>query len=570
MKKKLLILLLLLLSTLSYSSEINGSIFLDNTSDHSGIIIKFNPVSPSAVYTDGTSNANGLYNITVINGIYNISFEKNGYQTYTLNNQFISTNTTLANVTLNSNITVNVSGNVSGNWTNTNTYIVNGDITIPVGQTLNIEQGTKIKFNGYYSLIVNGTLNAIGNGNNYIKFTSNSTSPTNKDWNQILINSSSNSSQLKYCIVEYGKKDNDDNIGIVHILGKIDIENCIIQYSEETGISVRGNVSGINILKNKISNCSYGMSIGSGTSVIVDGNEVSNINLIGMSIGLNSASTIVQNNRISNCGYYGIQSWSDILINNNILFNIGSNISHYAIIIVGGKPLIKNNTILSNAGGIGIYSSDFFSPNPIINSNIIINSTYYGIKSEGVPMPSLVKYNLFYNNGLGTGNNLPIGVGTVVTTNNNGINSDTYYNIFSSPNLASVNSSDSNFCELNSNSVAINAGDPNIINNFNSSKIDIGAKESSEKLSVNKFSNNDFTIFPNPVINQVKIQAKNTQLFNKLILNNINGQIIKEIKLENSINEYTLENLSDLKSGVYILSIYDEFEKSQQIKLLKK
>ena len=570
MKKKLLILLLLLLSTFSYSSEINGSIFLDNTSDHSGIIIKFNPVSPSAVYTDGTSNANGLYNITVINGIYNISFEKNGYQTYSLSNQFISTNTTLSNVTLNSNIAVNVSGNVSGNWTNTNTYIVNDDITIPVGQTLNIEQGTKIKFNGYYSLIVNGTLNAIGNENNYIKFTSNSTSPTNKDWNQILINSSSTSSQLKYCIIEYGKKDNSDNIGIVHILGKIDIENCIIQYSEETGISVRGNVSGINILKNKISNCSYGMSIGSDTSVTVDGNEVSNINLVGMRVDF-SNSTILRNNKVSNCGYYGIQSWSNtILINNNILFNIGSNISHYAIMIVGGQPIIRNNTILSNAGGIGIYDSDFFNPNPIVNSNIIINNTNYGIRSEGTPIPALVTYNLFYNNGLGTGNKLPIGVGTVVTTNNNGINSDTYYNIFSSPDLVSINSSDSFFCELNSNSYAINAGDPNIKNNFNSSKIDIGAKESSEKLSINKFSNDDFTIFPNPIINQVKIQAKNIQLFNKLILNNINGQIVKEYKLENSVNEYTLENLNDLKSGIYILSIYDEFEKSQQIKLLKK
>lgn len=175
-----------------------------------------------------------------------------------------------------------------------------------------------------------------------------------------------------------------------------------------------------------------------------------------------------------------------------------------------------------------------------------------------------------YNNTKGIGNNnLPLGVGTVITTNSNGTNSDTYYNIFSSPNLASENSSDTIFCELNSNSVAINAGDPSIKNNFNASKIDIGAKESSEKLSINEFLNNNFTIFPNPVNNQVNIQAKNTQSFNKLILNNINGQIIKEIKLENSVNEYTLENLNDLKSGVYILSIYDKFEKTQQIKLLK-
>lgn len=567
--KKTLSILLLLFSICGYSSIINGSVFLDNTADHSGIIIKFNPVSPSAVYAEGASTTNGSYNITIVNGIYNITFEKNGYQTYTLNNQFISTNSTLANVTLNSNTAVTVSGNISGNWTNTNTYIVNGDITIPLGETLTIEPGTKIKFNGYYSLIVNGTLNAVGSESNYIRFTSNSTSPTNKDWNQILINTSSTSSQLKYCIVEYGKKDNDDNIGIVHVLGEMDIENCIIQYSEETGISTRGNTKTINILNNKISNCSYGITVVLGKSANIVGNKIFNINLIGMHIGTNSNSTIIQNNQISNCGFYGIQSWSNILINNNILYNIGSNISNYAIIIVGGQPLIKNNTIFSNAGGIGIYSSDYFSPNPIINSNLIINNTYYGIRSEGTPKPSLVTYNLFYNNILGTGNNLPVGVGTVVTTNNNGTNSDTYYNIFSSPDLASTNSSDSNFCVLNSNSHAINAGDPAITNNFNATIIDIGAKESAT-LSINKFSNNDFAVFPNPVVNQVNIQAKNGRLFNKLILNDINGQIVKEYKLETSVNEYNLENLDDLKSGVYILTIYNKFEKIQQIKLLKK
>jgi hypothetical protein len=567
--KKTLSILLLLFSICSYSSIINGSVFLDNTADHSDIIIKFNPVSPSAVYAEGASGTNGSYNITIVNGIYNISFEKNGYQTYTLNNQFISTNSTLANVTLNSNTAVSVSGNVSGNWTNTNTYIVNGDITIPIGETLTIEPGTKIKFNGYYSLIANGTLNAVGSESNYIRFTSNSTSPTNIDWNQILINTSSTSSQLKYCIVEYGKKDNDDNIGIVHILGEMIMEDCIIQYSQETGISARGNTKTINILNNKISNCSYGIAIDLGKSANIIGNKILNINLIGMRIGTNSTSTIVQNNQISNCGIYGIQSWSDIVINNNILYNIGSNLSNYAIIIVGGKPLIKNNTIFSNAGGIGIYSSDYFSPNPIINSNIITNNTNYGIRSEGTPKPALVTYNLFYSNGLGTGNNLPIGVGTVVTTNNNGINADTYYNIFSSPDLASTDSSDSNFCILNSNSHAINAGDPAITNNFNTTIIDIGAKESAT-LSINKFSNNDFAVFPNPAVNQVNIQAKNGQLFNKLILNDINGQIVKEYKLETSVNEYTLDNLNDLQAGVYILTIYNKSEKTQQIKLLKK
>lgn len=202
--KKTLVLLSLLFSVFGNSSEINGNVFLDNTSNHSDILIIFNPVSPSAVYTEGISDSNGFYNITVINGVYNISYEKTGYQTYTITDQLISVDQTLTNVTLNSRAAVNVSGNVSGNWANNNTYIVNGDITIPTGQTLTIDEGTEIKFDGYYSLIVNGTLKAIGDENNIINFTSNKTNPTNKDWNQIRINSSSISSEINYCLINYG------------------------------------------------------------------------------------------------------------------------------------------------------------------------------------------------------------------------------------------------------------------------------------------------------------------------------------------------------------------------------
>tara|TARA_B110000967_G_C18862919_1_gene551046 strand:- start:297 stop:1991 length:1695 start_codon:yes stop_codon:yes gene_type:complete len=563
--KKTLLILLLSFSVFSYSSEINGSVTLDNTSDNSGVIIKFNPISPSAVYADGTSDLNGLYNITVINGLYDISFEKNGYQTYTLNNQFISTDNTLTNVTLNSNEVINISGNVSGNWTNTNTYIVNGNTTIPKGQTLNIEQGTEIKFSGYYSLIVNGTINAIGNENNYIKFTSNNTSPTNKDWNQIQINPSSNLSKLKYCIIEYGKEDNSNDDGIVNVGGELDIENCIVRDSEAIGISVKGNTLGINILNNEISNCSVGILIGNDTSAMIDGNKVSNINEIGIVIHLNSHTTTVSNNQVSNC-FYGIASFSNILIRNNILFNING----YAIYTLGGQPTIRNNTIFSNGSGIGIDDSDFWNPNPIINSNIISNNNFYGIKTEGEQMPSLVTYNLFYNNSSGTGNNLPAGVGTVITTNSNGTDSDTYFNIFSSPNLMSINTNDTNFCELNTNSDAINAGDPSISNSSNSTIIDIGAKESSGTLSINEFVNNNFTISPNPIISHVKIKTKNNQLFNKIILYSINGRTIKKYNLESPSNEYRLENLNNLKSGIYIMSIYNVNDKIKRVKLIKK
>lgn len=563
--KKTLLILFLLFSIFSYSSEINGNVFLDNTSDHSGIIIKFNPVSPSAVYTEGPSDSNGAYNITVINGVYNVSYEKNGYQTYTITDQLISNDNTLTDVTLNSNTAVSVSGNVSGNWTNSNTYIVNGDITVPSGQTLNIEQGTEIKFDGYYSLIINGTLKAIGSENNIIKFTSIKTSPTNKDWKGIQINDINTMSELKYCIIEYGNDKNNDQTGLIEIKGDVKIENSKIRHSSGVGVRISHNHSGDVTVKNsEIHDCTSGVySSGSG-QLIVDDSSIYDISEIGIRSWPDSEYTAITNNRISQC-LYGINSIGDILINRNIIFDN----SFYGLFVLDGKASIQNNTFLSNKNSIGITENDFYNPDASINSNIFLNTVELDIRSLGDFKPSLVAYNLFYNNS-GIGNNLPVGVGSVITTNINGTDSDTYFNIFSPPNLISFNPSDENFCKLDTNSDAINAGDPNITNNYNSTVIDIGAKESSVTLSINEFANSSFSVFPNPIISQVKIQANDSQLFNKIILYNINGQVIKEHKLENLSNEYTLENLNHLNSGIYIMKIFNKLEKSKEIKLLKK
>ena len=567
--KKILFSLLLTFSICVYSSEINGSAFLDNTSDHSGIIIKFNPISPSAVYAETTSNSNGLFNLTVVNGVYSISYEKTGYQTYTIAEQLISSNETLANVTLNSGTIVNITGDVSGNWVNSKTYIVNGNITIPAGESLNIEPGTEIKFDGYYSMIVNGTLKAIGNENNFIKFTSNSTNPTNKDWNQIRINSSSILSEINYCVLEYGHKADFGDTGFIEIDGEVTVLNSVIKDSEGTGIKVTLNYAGDVLIDScEIKNCDYGIYNSGVGNVVISNNTIFDLSLIGIYENIYDSQTIIKDNIVYNCSYTGVTSHSNIKIERNILYNNGnSNPNGAAIFVGGGTPIITNNTIFSNKNGIGIYDNDFYNPQPILNSNIIVNNNGYGIYSQGVPKPSLVTYNLISSNTNGVGNNLPTGVGTVVTTNSNGVDSDAYYNIFSSPQLMSTNIADSNFCELESNSDAINAGDPTITNNINSTIIDIGAKESSTTLSVNAFDNpNKFIIYPNPAANRIKIQASN-HTFNSIIIYSLNGKTIKKYSIESSTNEFDID---DLKAGIYIMSVHNKKKEIHRYKLIKK
>tara|TARA_B100000809_G_scaffold88156_1_gene86538 strand:+ start:2479 stop:3948 length:1470 start_codon:yes stop_codon:yes gene_type:complete len=486
--KKLIIIILIFCSNYIYSSQINGHVSLDNVSNKNGIIIKFKPLSPSSVYIETVSNSKGFFNTTVINGLYNIVFEKIGFKTCILKNQFISRNRSLEYITLSSNKIINISGEIFGNWKNTNTYVVNGKSTIPIGETLNIEHGTEIKFDGYHSIIVNGNINAIGNESSYIKFTSNKLNPTNKDWNQIKINATSTNSEMKFCIVEYGKKDNGTGDGIINISGKLNIENCIIQHCDQTGIYAKDNLTDLDISNNNIVNCKYGIHIETDKKIDIRGNKISNIRTSGITVGPHSNSVKISNNKISNCEGYGIQSWSSILINNNVLFDIGSKLNIYSIMIIGGKPEIRNNTIFNNSCGIGITGSKFFNPQPIIDSNIFYNNTYFGIRSEGNSMPQSVKYNLFKDNGIGIGNNLPIGVGTIITTNINGSNSDTFFNIFPLTNLRPTNSSITNFQLLKLNSDAINAGNPSHRNEVDASIIDIGANDFNENIRNNQIS----------------------------------------------------------------------------------
>ena len=96
-----------------------------------------------------------------------------------------------------------VDGNQSGSWTLDNSpYEVTGDIVVPNGQILIIEAGVEVNFQGYYKFTVNGNLQALGNEDAMIVFTTDNTST---GWHGLRLNASQNGSHLQYCKIEYGK-----------------------------------------------------------------------------------------------------------------------------------------------------------------------------------------------------------------------------------------------------------------------------------------------------------------------------------------------------------------------------
>ncbi|MBU3676556.1 MAG: hypothetical protein FGM54_05150, partial [Chitinophagaceae bacterium] len=65
---------------------------------------------------------------------------------------------------LSSQAATNVSGNVFGTWTLTGSpYLVTNVIQVAGGQSLTIEPGVEVIFQGFYRFIVNGQLKVIGN-----------------------------------------------------------------------------------------------------------------------------------------------------------------------------------------------------------------------------------------------------------------------------------------------------------------------------------------------------------------------------------------------------------------------
>jgi hypothetical protein len=101
-----------------------------------------------------------------------------------------------------STISVNTTWNATGS-----PYWIEHNVTVLSNVTLTIEAGVNVRFDGNYSLIIDGDLVAIGNASSKINFTSNKTIPEPGDWQSIRFNKWQNlyqyNSTIKYATIEY-------------------------------------------------------------------------------------------------------------------------------------------------------------------------------------------------------------------------------------------------------------------------------------------------------------------------------------------------------------------------------
>jgi len=266
--------------------------------------------------------------------------------------------------------TVIPGGNVSGVFNIIGSpYYINGDITIPDQQTLSIDAGVEIIFNGNFKLIVQGHLIANGTAIDTIQFKpfNSSTKWRGIRFEDIII--TNDTSKLSYCKIT-GSQSSDgtpsitnlDNGGGIYVknTNKIVITHC----------SIAGNVA---------DNKGGGIYI-SNSNIVFRNNSVSN-NIAttdgGGIYATQNANGFIQSNKIfnntaANAGGVMLDACNGLIFNNNLISYNNATLKAGGIYFANGcNGKYANNTISRNkciGFGDGIYIS---ASNPSIYNTII-------------------------------------------------------------------------------------------------------------------------------------------------------------------------------------------------------
>lgn len=266
-------------------------------------------------------------------------------------------------------------------WMVTNSpYEVISDVTIANGAKLTIEPGVEILLETGSSLIVNGSLHAVGTSANRISFTSSKSEPVAGDWNGIKFYGDENSTlTMGFCDVKYAKDGTT-----VEGLGRAMIEKSTVVNNSLSGIhavgttklllrenTLRANVNGISasgatcsglkIVDNYISNNENGVYL----NVYGDDGRIHNVTISGNSLKDNTNGIYLHSSSPrSSCANAYI---NNVTISNNIVRS-----SEYGIYLVaegwGGPGLlgegayiynsmVSNNTISFSKNALYIDSS---------------------------------------------------------------------------------------------------------------------------------------------------------------------------------------------------------------------
>jgi hypothetical protein len=322
-KKKMLVVILGLFAQMfSATYTVNGYAFLEGESDHSGIKVFFQRVSPDSNYSfTAYSSSTGYYSQVVENGWYDITYSKSSYISQDTTDVALYSNKTLNSITLQKEVQ-SIFGNISGILTQ-GEYNVTDTLYITESDSLVIEPGTVLNFNTGAEFVVSGHLKAEGTKENNIYF--------NSTGNGIVINDVS--CKLSYVNIN-GNYEFQKNGVEIKATAYIFLSNCSIN-AFNCGIGgFHSSPSSTLVVENTIIKCSKGID--------------------------NASNTNIYNSTIVTTDFQGINNLGSMNIYNSILY---------------GAYTPSCDEGIYNLGSINIYNSNVFG----YDSNFCNCGAYIGV-----------------------------------------------------------------------------------------------------------------------------------------------------------------------------------------------
>ena len=328
-----------------------------------------------------------------------------------------------------------VSGNVSGTWTLANSpYLVTNNIGVPGGQTLVIQPGVQVIFQGFYRFGITGQLVAEGTVNQPITFAHQDTTGWWNDqqmaggWRGLYFAplATTDSSRLVHCVikdVKHGLVGNANGFAALYIYGRgLTVRNCEFTHNQSKANASEGKII--------VSGPSAGQSLTLEACYI-------HHNYTRVATVFNTGAALIQENEFSyNSGGStvwalggGLQFYHNDVHDNSSIYDMT------ALRVDGGHNWIKNNRIHHNEADRegAIFCT---MGNTLIESNLICNN-----------------YTLNGNCGATDG-----GGGIHVAHNNSGVWDSTIYTIRN-------NVIANNHCAFNGGGIYVYECKVNIVNN---------------------------------------------------------------------------------------------------------